>query len=94
MSRQLVLHSTMYSDGENKCLQPTSIAANHCVTLVTLCEFRKKLNSLLKRIMLTWLTLTLSLLFVKHCRFKVTWKNNVEYHGTKRRLRRVTIPCT
>ena len=24
---------------------------------------------------------------------KVTWKNNVEYHGTKRRLRRVTIPC-
>ena len=65
------------------------VAANHCVTLLSDIAwiYKKKLNSFIKRIMLTWLTL--SLLFVKHCHSykKVTWKNNVEYHGTKRRLR-------
>ena len=78
------------------------------------------MRSLIKRIMLTWLIL--SLLFLKHFQFHSTVpqtliifmlaltsvflaksvlkysnieKNDVvEYHGTKRRLGRVTIPCT
>ena len=56
------------------CLQPISIEAYHCVTLLHckwLCvNSEKKSNSLIRRIMLTWLTL--SLLFVKHCQFHST----------------------
>ena len=49
----------MYLDREENII----IAANHCVTL-------RELRKLIKRIMLTWLAL--SLLFIKHCQFHST----------------------